>query len=72
MKKAYYPDYAPKNISYTDWIKGIHKQVAADKAKIATERDKLHLHEVNTHAAIKWDTRAELNRIKHGPGRITK
>lgn len=70
MKKVYNPDYAPKHISYNDWIAGIHQQVKADKAKILTERDKLHLHEVNTHAAIKWDTKAELNRKKYEKGRI--
>lgn len=72
MKKKYYPDYAPKHISYTEWITGIHKQVAVDKAKISTEKDKLHLHEVNTHAVIKWDTRAALNRVRHEAGFIKK
>jgi hypothetical protein len=72
MKKVYYPDYAPKNVSYSDWIASIHKQVAADKAKISTERDKLHLHEVNTHAVIKWDTSAALNRFRHETGRVKK
>ena len=66
MKKVYDPDYAP-SVSFNDWIQGITQQLAKDKAKLASEKNKIQLHESNHRSARQWSTREFLKRGAYEP-----
>lgn len=66
MKKVYDPDYAPA-ISFNDWMHGISKQLAKDKAKLAKEKNRIQLHESNHQSARRWSTREALRNRRYEP-----
>ncbi len=56
-------DYAP-DIAFNEWISYIQNETTKAKKRLAQEKNKLAIHEVNSHCALRWETRIELNKPK--------
>lgn len=70
MRKTYNTSFAPRGVSYNDWMLKIDEQLKTDKARLSSEKNRLSLSEKNTHSMLNWDTEQALDNRNYGPSTV--